>query len=112
MGDIVETADPRLRLRVEIAAHAPILRVDVLNGAETVDGAHGHAEAELGDRIRVTFHGAEYRGRGRQTTWKGTARFSEARIDRFFKISMTAKASEYSKGRRWLGKTIAASSAA
>jgi len=87
MGDIVETADPRLRLRLEVAAHAPILRVDVLNGAEAVDGVHGHTEADLGDRIRVTFHGAEYRGRGRQTSWKGEAAFTHARIDRFERVN-------------------------
>ena len=86
-GDIVETGDARIRLRVEVAAHAPILRVDVLNGADEVACARGHGAADLGDRIRVTFHGAEYRGRGRQTTWKGSARFSDARIARFERIN-------------------------
>ncbi len=87
MGDIVETAAGRVRLRVEVAAHAPVLRIDVLNGPDEVAGAAAYGDAELGDRIRVTFHGAEYRGRGRQTEWKGSTRFTEARIERFERIN-------------------------
>lgn len=87
MGDIVETADRRIRLHVEVVAHAPILRVEVLNGPEVVAGTLGYGPAELGDRIRVTFHGAEYRGRGRQTTWKGRARFTAAGIERFERLN-------------------------
>jgi len=87
MGDIVETRGGRLRLHVEVSAHAPILRVDVLNGAEEIASLSGHDAEELGDRVRVTFHGAEYRGRGRQTTWKGEARFSDARIERFERLN-------------------------
>jgi len=87
MGDIVGTADGRVRLRVEVAAQAPVIRVDVLNGPDVIASVAGYDTAELGDRIRVTFHGAEYRGRGRQTTWKGLARFSQARIERFERIN-------------------------
>ncbi|EDP65115.1 hypothetical protein BAL199_01174 [alpha proteobacterium BAL199] len=87
MGDIVQTTDGTCRLNVEVAAHAPILRVDVLNGPDVVDSVRGYSKSELGDRIRVTFHGAEYRGRGRQTTWKGEARFDGAGIERFQRIN-------------------------
>ncbi|MEQ9334822.1 DUF3604 domain-containing protein [Thalassobaculum sp.] len=87
MGDIVETTGGRAQLRVEVAAHAPILRIDVLNGPDEVAGVSGYDAADLGDRIRVSFHGAEYRGRGRQTSWKGSARFSDARIERFDRIN-------------------------
>src|SRR3546814_101349 len=83
MGDILRTGDTRCRLAVEVAAHAPILRIDVLNGPEEIAFARGYAADELGNRIRVTFHGAEYRGRGRQTAWTGTARLDAARIARF-----------------------------
>lgn len=87
MGDIVRTGDGGCRLEVEVAAHAPVLRIDVMNGAETVATVRGYAAAELGSRIRVTFHGAEYRGRGRQTTWRGTACLDTARIDRFERLN-------------------------
>src|SRR3546814_5200537 len=87
MGDILRTGDTRGRLAVEVAAHAPILRIDVLNGPEETAFARGYAADELGNRIRVTFHGAEYRGRGRQTAWTGTARLDAARIARFERIN-------------------------
>lgn len=87
MGDILRTGDRRCRLAVEVAAHAPVLRIDVLNGPEVVGSALGYGAEDLGDRIRVTFHGAEYRGRGRQTTWQGSARLDAARIRRFERIN-------------------------
>lgn len=87
MGDIVRTADGRCRLAVEVAAHAPVLRIDILNGAEIVASARGYEAGELGSRIRVTFHGAEYRGRGRQTAWTGHARFDGTRIRRFERLN-------------------------
>ena len=46
-----------------------------------------YAEADLGDRIRVLWSGAEYRGRGRNTTWRGRAQLDKAKIDRFEMIN-------------------------
>lgn len=87
MGDIVRTGDGGCRLEVEVAAHAPVLRIDVLNGAETVASVRGYEAKDLGSRIRVTFHGAEYRGRGRQTAWHGSASLGAARIARFERLN-------------------------
>src|SRR3546814_6181868 len=80
MGDILRTGDTRCRLAVEVAAHAPLLRIDVLNGPEEIAFARGYAADELGNRTRVTFHGAEYRCRGRHTPWTGTDRLSAAHL--------------------------------
>ena len=88
MGDIAQTDDATISLDVSIAAHAPILRVDVLNGASVIASVPGYRPEDLGSRYRVAFHGAEYRGRGRQTSWKGTARFPGAAIERFEKYNM------------------------
>lgn len=87
MGDIVKTDDDVIELAIEIAAHAPIERIDVRNGTETVELFRPYSEVDLGPRIRVVWSGAEYRGRGRQTIWTGRARFGGAIIDRISKIN-------------------------
>lgn len=83
MGDIVACADPRFEARVAVETQAPALSVDILVGMEVVERVRAYAAGDLGRRYRVCFHGAEYRGRGRQTTWRGTARFEGAAITRF-----------------------------
>ena len=86
MGDIVQTAGPA-RLRIRADGGAAIERIDVLNGRELVTTLRGHGTDDLGARIRVIWSGAEYRGRGRQSTWRGTARFQNCRIRRMAKIN-------------------------
>ncbi|NNE24153.1 MAG: DUF3604 domain-containing protein [Rhizobiales bacterium] len=88
MGDIAQTGDDAVELTIEAIAHTPIERIDVLNGADLVETVSGHGEADLGNRIRVIWQGAEYRGRGRQTSWRGRAEFSGARIARIAKINV------------------------
>lgn len=87
MGDIVQTDDGTLTLRVEVATQSPIERVEIRNGFDTVHTARGYTKSDLGDRIRVVWSGAEYRGRGRETNWKGKAQFSGATIRRIEKIN-------------------------
>jgi hypothetical protein len=87
MGDIVQTDDATLTLRVEVATQSPIERVEIRNGFDTVHTARGYDASDLGNRIRVVWSGAEYRGRGRETNWKGKARFSGATIKRIAKIN-------------------------
>ncbi|MEX0730794.1 MAG: DUF3604 domain-containing protein [Aquisalimonadaceae bacterium] len=87
MGDIIQTSDTHVELDIEVAAHAPIERVEVRNGADVVEVFRPYAEEDLGSRIRVVWSGAEYRGRGRQTTWTGRARFGGARLRRIAKIN-------------------------
>ncbi len=45
-------------------------------------------KATLGNRLRVLWSGAEYRGRGRNTVWRGRAKLSQGRIDRFETINL------------------------
>lgn len=87
MGDIVATEAARLMLEIEVASPDPIRRVDILRGPEEIAGLDGYEADALGNRVRVTFHGAEYRGRGRQTRWRGRAGFSAARIRGFARIN-------------------------
>lgn len=87
MGDIVKTDDDSTTLRVEVAAQAPIERVEIRNGMDVLKTIRPYTETDLGERIRVIWSGAEYRGRGRESSWKGRARFNGAVVKRMAKIN-------------------------
>ncbi|MCP5152614.1 MAG: DUF3604 domain-containing protein [Ectothiorhodospiraceae bacterium] len=87
MGDIVRAEVDAVDLDLHVVAHAPIERIEVRNGTEVVSLLRPFEAADLGSRIRVVWSGAEYRGRGRQTTWIGRARFGGATIRRMAKIN-------------------------
>jgi len=77
MGDVVETRLDHVTVRGEVLGSAPIERIEVRNGMETVETIRpAAAEGASGNRIRVIWEGAEYRGRFRQTVWDGEARFA------------------------------------
>ena len=99
MGDIVRTSGATVELAVDVAGSAPIERITFFNGAEPVRVVRGYTESQLGKRIRVLFEGAEYRGRGRETFWTGTARllgnrFLRARSINFFNADKPLKPAE------------------
>jgi hypothetical protein len=87
MGDIAQTNDKTVDLFVEAVCPAPIERIEVLNGEQLVHTLRGYTDKDLGNRIRVIWSGAKYRGRGRKTIWKGSAIFEKARIIRMEKIN-------------------------
>ena len=87
MGDIVQTSASEIELNVEVQAHAGIERIEVRNGAEVLETIRPYSEADLGNRIRVLWSGAEYRGRGRNTQWIGRAQFSNSTIASFETIN-------------------------
>ncbi|MFV0475836.1 MAG: DUF3604 domain-containing protein [Pikeienuella sp.] len=80
MGDIVHLPKGEVALDVSVVTTSPIERIDIFNGMELIDTIRPYAEADLGARIRVLWEGAEYRGRFRDVTWDGEARFDGARI--------------------------------
>ncbi|MCG8547033.1 MAG: DUF3604 domain-containing protein [Alphaproteobacteria bacterium] len=80
MGDIVHLQGGGAELDVDILAAAPIERVDLFNGLDHVETIRPYNAEELGNRIRVVWEGAEYRGRFRQVIWDGTAHLSDNRI--------------------------------
>ncbi len=83
MGDIAKASGESASVRVEVHATSPILQIDVLNGAQVVSTHRPYTATELGNRVRVTWQGAEYRGRGRQTHWTGKIHVEDAKITRF-----------------------------
>ena len=87
MGDIVSTAAATTTVDVEVVAKSAIERIEMRNGTTVVDTFRPYGHGDLGKRIRVLWSGAEYRGRGRTTTWRGTARFEGNTIERFTPIN-------------------------
>ena len=73
MGDILRSDQASVRFHIDVHGSAPIERIDIRNGIETLEVYRPYDEAELGRRIRVIWEGSEYRGRGRETNWDGYA---------------------------------------
>jgi hypothetical protein len=88
MGDIVQTDGATARVSIEAITHAPIERIELRNGIDVIDTIRPFSSADLGTRIRILWSGAEYRGRGRTTTWKGRATFDGTSIERLEKINI------------------------
>ncbi|OED35224.1 hypothetical protein AB833_30995 [Chromatiales bacterium (ex Bugula neritina AB1)] len=87
MGDIVQTSATEVELHVEVQAHAGIERIEIRNGAQVLEAVRPYSKTDLGNRIRVLWSGAEYRGRGRNTQWIGRAQFSRTTIEKFENIN-------------------------
>lgn len=87
MGDIAAVAGDTATIAVEVVTQAPIERIEIRNGLDLVTTLRGYSEADLGPRIRVIWSGAEYRGRGRQSEWRGHARFGGSVVKRMEKIN-------------------------
>ncbi|MCY4190962.1 MAG: DUF3604 domain-containing protein [Rhodospirillaceae bacterium] len=88
MGDIVQTPDTEATLKLHLITQTPIERVEVRNGKSVVKTLRPYSEIDLGNRLRILWSGAEYRGRGRDTSWEGVARFKGAAITRMEKINI------------------------
>ena len=74
MGDILRSDDAEVTFNIDMLCSAPIEQIDIRNGLETLETIRPYKEEELGRRIRVIWEGSEYRGRGRETTWDGSAK--------------------------------------
>jgi hypothetical protein len=87
MGDIVGIEGGRPRLRVRVDAGSAVERVDLRCGPRTLEILRPFDVAQLGRRVRVVWEGAEYRGRGRMTTWDGSLTISGNAIETFAPIN-------------------------
>jgi hypothetical protein len=87
MGDIVRAGSAPMKLAAEVIGTAPVERVDVFEGKRLVKTVRPFAAADLGRRVRVLWQGAEYRGRGRETMWKGALKVDGNRIVRFAPVN-------------------------
>ena len=87
MGDIVQTTAKTAELSLNVCAHAGIERIEVRNGTRVLETFRPYSTDDLGNRIRVLWSGAEYRGRGRNTNWVGRAQFNGNTIKDFATIN-------------------------
>ena len=87
MGDIVGVSAGRARVRVRVDAASPIERIDLRSGPRTLETIRPYDASQLGRRVRVVWEGAEYRGRGRMTTWDGKVAVTGNSIESFQPIN-------------------------
>ncbi len=80
MGDIIHLPEGDAQLNVSVTAASPVRRVDVYNGLDHLECHRPYSSDELGNRVAVIWHGAEYRGRFRAVPWDGTAKFDRAKV--------------------------------
>jgi len=73
MGDILRSDAESVMFTIDVHGTAPIERIDIRNGVDTLEVYRPYSAADLGRRIRVIWEGSEYRGRGRETIWDGSA---------------------------------------
>ena len=82
MGDIARITDERVDLSVEVVGSAPIERLDIFRGRDLIETVRPFVAKDLGQRMRVTMEGAEYRGRARTTVWDGSLKVNGNAIRR------------------------------
>jgi hypothetical protein len=73
MGAIVRGAGSAARFSLDVLAPAGIERIELRDRMQVLETFRPYAASDLGARIRVIVEGSEYRGRGRQTFWEGSA---------------------------------------
>jgi hypothetical protein len=72
MGDIARVKSDAVRLNVDAFGTAPIERIDIFDGLDHLEIVRPYGANPSWTRIRLGYHGAEYRGRARTTTWDGS----------------------------------------
>ncbi len=87
MGDICRSADEAVTFSIDVHGSAPIERIEIRNGLEVLETLRPYVDADLGRRIRVIWEGSEYRGRGRETTWDGSATLQGNTFERLAPIN-------------------------
>lgn len=82
MGDIVKVSDGTIEFKVEVNGSAPIETIELRDGPKLLKRLRPYEPSDLGNRIRIVYEGAEYRGRGRAVLWDGTLEITGNSIDR------------------------------
>ena len=87
MGDILGSHDRQVEFKIECHCSAPIERIEIRNGLETIETFRPYESEAAGNRIRIIWEGSEYRGRGRETVWDGNATLSKNSFTDFHPIN-------------------------
>ncbi|TMU18101.1 DUF3604 domain-containing protein [Halomonas sp. ATBC28] len=87
MGDIVQITDKKVKVSVSVDAPVGIESIELRRGTSTVALWRGYKDKNLGNRLRLMWSGAEYRGRGRNTRWQGRILINGGCIERFSPVN-------------------------
>ena len=71
MGDITAPAASHVPVTVTAHAGSGIEKIELRNGPDVLETIRTYDQSDLGHRVRIIWSGAEYRGRGRNTGWRG-----------------------------------------
>ena len=82
MGDIVATDADYASIQCHVHHAVGIERIELRDGTRVLHQFRPYDDQALGKRLRLTWSGAEYRGRGRNTLWQGRARVNGATISK------------------------------
>jgi len=88
MGDILRSDADAVTFNIDVSTAAPIERIEIRNRMQVLETWRPYGAGPLGRRIRILWEGSEYRGRGRQSVWDGTATFSDNQIESFTPINL------------------------
>ena len=72
MGEVVQTSQASLGVDIAVNGTAALERIEVWNGGRLVRTVRPYPSKALGHRVKVTWQGAEVRGRDRMTRWDGS----------------------------------------
>ncbi|MDH3666247.1 MAG: DUF3604 domain-containing protein, partial [Paracoccaceae bacterium] len=72
VGDIARVSDDEVELFINVIGSAPVEKIDLFDGLDHLATYRTYGADDLGSRVRLTFSGAEYRGRSRTTNWDGS----------------------------------------
>jgi hypothetical protein len=88
MGDILQCADDAVTLAIDVSAGAAIERIEIRNRMQVLETWRPYTPSQLGRRIRIIWEGSEYRGRGRQSVWDGSATLQGNHFERVMPINL------------------------
>jgi len=88
MGDILHTDDEWVTFEIDVSAGVPIERIEIRNRTEVLETWRPYDAEALGSRVRIIWEGSEYRGRGRQSIWDGSATFEGNGVQSFTPINL------------------------
>jgi hypothetical protein len=88
MGDILKGGGREVSFEIEVSAAAPIERIEIRNRLQVLETWRPYTEEQLGRRLRIIWEGSEYRGRGRQSVWDGSATLQGNTFESFQPINL------------------------
>jgi len=88
MGDILGYDGDAVDFDIDVSAGAPIERIEIRNRTTVLETWRPFDDAGLGRRVCIIWEGSEYRGRGRQSVWDGSAVFEGNAVEQVQGINL------------------------